>query len=100
VFHTQVTRDNKAYEAVLTPISFPGWSLVTVVPESEFLGPVKETIRKLLVGIAILIVFAGVLSAWLAQRLITAPLIKVVNEIKHIERFDLDRVDATVKRYV
>ncbi|MEI9924999.1 MAG: adenylate/guanylate cyclase domain-containing protein [Bradyrhizobium sp.] len=78
---------------MLTPISFPGWSLVTVVPESEFLGPVEETIRKLLVGIAILIVLAGLLSAWLAQRLITAPLIKVVNEIRHIERFDLDKVE-------
>ena len=43
----QVTRDGKAYQAVLTPISFPGWSLVTVVPESEFLGPVQMTIRNL-----------------------------------------------------
>ena len=92
-FPTHVIRDGKAYEAVLTPISFPGWSLVTVVPESEFLGPVEATIRKLLVGIAILIAFAGLLSAWLAQRLITAPLIKVVNEIKHVERFDLDKVE-------
>ena len=76
-FHTSLTRDGKAYEAVLTPISFPGWSLVTVVPESEFLGPVQDTIHKLLIGLAILIVLAGLLSAWLAQRLIAAPLIKV-----------------------
>ncbi len=67
-FHSQVVRDGKAYQAVLTPISFPGWSLVTVVPESEFLGPVQMTIRKLLIGLAVLIVFAGLLSAWLAQR--------------------------------
>ena len=73
-----MTRDGKAYQAVLTPISFPGWSLVTVVPESEFLGPVQMTIRNLLIGLAVLIVFAGLLSAWLAQRLIAAPLIKVV----------------------
>jgi adenylate cyclase len=78
---------------VLTPISFPGWSLVTVIPESEFLGPVQATIRKLLIGLAILIVIAGLLSAWLAQRLIAAPLIKVVNEIRHVERFDLDKVE-------
>ena len=92
-FHTSVTRDGNAYEAVLTPISFPGWSLVTVVPESEFLGPVQQTIRNLLVGLAILIVIAGLLSAWLAQRLIAAPLIKVVNEVRHVERFDLDKVE-------
>ena len=92
-FHAQVTRDGRAYQAVLTPISFPGWSLVTVVPESEFLGPVQTTIRHLLIGLAVLIVFAGLLSAWLAQRLIAAPLIKVVGEIRHVERFDLDKVE-------
>ncbi|WP_426436151.1 adenylate/guanylate cyclase domain-containing protein [Bradyrhizobium genosp. P] len=96
--HTQVTRDGKAYQAVLTPISFPGWSLVTVVPESEFLGPVELTIRKLLIGLAVLIVFAGLVSAWLAQRLIAAPLIKVMGEIRHVERFDLDKVERHPSR--
>ena len=97
-FHSQVTRDGKVYEAVLTPISFPGWSLVTIVPESEFLGPVQITIRKLLIGLAILIVIAGILSAWLAQRLIATPLIKVVNEIRHVERFDLEKVERHSSR--
>jgi adenylate cyclase len=95
---TTVARNGEAYEAVITPISFPGWSLVTVVPESEFLGPVQMTIRKLLIGLAILIVAAGLLSAWLAQRLIAAPLLKVVGEIKHVERFDLDRVERHPSR--
>jgi adenylate cyclase len=94
----QVTWDGKVYQAVLTPISFPGWSLVTVVPESEFLGPVQMTIRNLLIGLAVLIVFAGLLSAWLAQRLIAAPLIKVVGEIRHVERFDLDKVQRYPSR--
>ena len=85
--------DAKVYEAVLTPISFPGWSLVTIVPESEFLGPVQATIRRLLIGLAILITVAGLFSAWFAQRLIAAPLIKVVNEIRHVERFDLEKVE-------
>ena len=97
-FNTRVMRDGKAYQAVLTPISFPGWSLVTVVPESEFLGPVQMTIRNLLIGLAVLIVFAGLVSAWLAQRLIAAPLIKVVNEIRHVERFDLDKVQRHPSR--
>lgn len=97
-FHSHVTREGKSYEAVLTPISFPGWSLVTVVPESEFLGPVEMTIRRLLIGLAILIAVAGLASAWLAQRLIAAPLIKVVNEIRHVERFDLDMVERHPSR--
>jgi adenylate cyclase len=95
---TRVVKDGNAYEAVLTPISFPGWSLVTVVPESEFLGPVQMTIRNLLIGLAVLIVIAGLLSAWLAQRLIATPLLKVVGEIKHVERFDLDKVERHPSR--
>ncbi len=97
-FHTKVIRDGLGYQAVLTPISFPGWSLVTVIPESEFLGPVHATIQKLLIGLAILIVAAGVLSAWFAQRLVAGPLIKVVNEIRHVERFDLDKVERHSSR--
>ena len=97
-FHTQLSQDGKGYEVVLTPISFPGWSLVTVVPESEFLGPVQDTIRKLLLGLAVLIVIAGLLSAWIGQRLIAAPLIKVVSEVRHVERFDLDRVERHSSR--
>jgi adenylate cyclase len=97
-YRSRVTVDGKIYEAVLTPISFPGWSLVTVVPESEFLGPVQMTIRRLLIGLAVLIVAAGLFSVWFAQRLIAAPLIKVVNEIKHVERFDLDMVERHPSR--
>ena len=97
-YRSQVTVDDKIYEAVLTPISFPGWSLVTVVPESEFLGPVQKTIQRLLIGLAVLIVAAGLFSVWFAQRLIAAPLIKVVNEIKHVERFDLDKVERHPSR--
>jgi adenylate cyclase len=59
---------------------------------------VQMTIRKLLIGLAVLIVFAGLLSAWLAQRLIADPLIKVVGEIRHVERFDLDRVERHPSR--
>ncbi|MFH1339699.1 MAG: adenylate/guanylate cyclase domain-containing protein [Pseudomonadota bacterium] len=97
-FRTRVVQDDLAFEVVLTPISFPGWSLVTVVPESEFLGPVRTTIRRLLVGLAALIVAAGLFSAWFAQRLIAAPLIKVVGEIRHIERFDLEKVERHPSR--
>ncbi|HMF68637.1 MAG TPA: adenylate/guanylate cyclase domain-containing protein, partial [Phyllobacterium sp.] len=97
-YRTRVTSADQAYEAVLTPISFPGWSLVTVVPESEFLGPVQMTIRRLLVGLAVLITAAGLFSAWFAQRLIAGPLIKVVNEIRHVERFDLDKVERHPSR--
>jgi adenylate cyclase len=81
-----------AYAVTLTPLAFPGWTLATVIPEAEFLGPIETTIRRLLVGLAILIIAAGILSAWLARRVIARPLITVVDELKHIERFELNQV--------
>ena len=71
---------------------FPGWTLATVIPEAEFLGPIETTIRHLLIGLAILIAAAGMLSAWLARRFIAKPLITVVDELKHVERFELEQV--------
>jgi adenylate cyclase len=100
VYRTSVNQNGEAYAVTLTPISFPGWSVATVIPESIFLGPVQATIRQLLIGLAVLIAAAGLLSAWLAQRLIAAPLIKVVGEIRHVERFELDRVQRHSSKLV
>jgi adenylate cyclase len=86
-----VAADN-AYAVSLTPLAFPGWTLATVIPEAEFLGPIERTIRQLLIGLAILILAAGIISAWLARRVIATPLIVVVDELKHVARFDLDKV--------
>lgn len=97
-YRTRFEKDSKAYDVNMTPLAFPGWSLVTVIPESEFLGPVSETIRELVVVVALLIVGAGLLSVWLARRLIAAPLIRVVDEIKHVERFELDQVQRHTSR--
>ena len=81
-----------AYAVSLTPLTFPGWTLATVIPEAEFLGPIERTIRQLLIGLAILILAAGVISAWIARHVIATPLILVVDELKHVARFDLDKV--------
>ena len=68
-----------AYAVTLTPLAFPGWTLATVIPEAEFLGPVERTIRQLLDWPRHRsILAAGLLSAWLARRVVAAPLITVV----------------------
>jgi adenylate cyclase len=84
--------DENAYAVTMTPLDFPGWTLATVIPEAEFLGPIETTIRYLLIGLAVLIIVAGIFSAWLARRIIAGPLITVVDELKHIEGFELDQV--------
>src|SRR5260370_30728527 len=59
-----------AYAVSLTPLAFPGWTLATVIPEAEFLGPIERTIRQLLIGLAILIVAAGIVSACVPARVV------------------------------
>jgi adenylate cyclase len=80
------------YDVALTPLSFFDWNLAVVIPEDEILGPVNATIKQLAVGIVGVIALAALLSAWLSQRIIAAPLISVGNELKTIQRFELDRV--------
>jgi adenylate cyclase len=55
----------EAYEVALTPLPFPGWSLATVIPEAEFLGPVETTLRRLIIGLAAGALLAALLSAML-----------------------------------
>ena len=81
-----------AYAVNLTPLAFPSWTLATVIPEAEFLGPIEKTVQRLLIALAILILAAGFLSAWLARRMIARPLIAVADELKHVEHFELDQV--------
>ncbi len=90
----------ESYAVTLTPLAFPSWTLATVIPEKEFLGPVQETTRRLLIGLAALVVAAGLLSAWLARRIIGSPLVKVAAELGHVERFELDRVRRHPSRVV
>ena len=88
----RLTLEGAAYEVALTPLPFPGWSLATVIPEAEFLGPVETTLRRLIIGLAVGALLAALLSAMLARSAIAAPLARVVGEIRHVETFALDQV--------
>jgi adenylate cyclase len=95
-----VAAGGDGYAVTLTTLAFPGWTLATVIPEAEFLGPIETTIRRLVMGLIGLVIAAGILSAWLARRVIAKPLITVVDELKHVERFELDRVRRHPSRVV
>jgi adenylate cyclase len=88
----RLTLDGAAYEVGLTPLPFSGWSLATVIPEAEFLGPVDTTLRRLIIGLAIGALLAALLSAMLVRSVIAVPLARVVGEIRHVETFALDQV--------
>jgi adenylate cyclase len=90
--HSRLTREGLAYGVALTPLSFLGWTLAVVIPEDEILGPVHSTIAQIALGIIGAIAIAALFSAWLSQRIIAAPLIKVGHELATIQRFELDDV--------
>jgi adenylate cyclase len=92
VWRSRLTLHGAAYEVALTPLPFPGWSLATVIPEAEFLGPVESTLRRLIIGLAAGAVLAALASAMLARSVIAAPLSRVVGEIRHVETFALEQV--------
>jgi adenylate cyclase len=96
----RLVADGNAYAVTLTPLAFAGWTLATVIPEAEFLGPIEMTIRNLVIGVGILVIAAAILSAWLARRVVAAPLITVVDELKHVERFELSQVRRHSSRIV
>ena len=87
-----------AFEVALTPLPFPGWSLATVIPEAEFLGPVDAALRRVIIGLAIGAGLAALVSAALARAVIAAPLGRVVAELRHIETFALDQVQRHPSR--
>ena len=88
----RLSSQGEAYEVALTPLPFPGWSLATVIPEAEFLGPVETTLRRLIIGLAAGALLAALLSARLARSVIATPLARVVGEIRHVENFALEEV--------
>jgi len=89
---SRLTSAGAAYEVALAPLPFHGWSLATVIPEAEFLGPVEATLRRLILGLAIGAVLAALASAMLARSVIAAPLSRVVGELRHVEAFALEQV--------
>ena len=88
----RLTFQSAAYEVALTPLPFPGWSLATIIPEAEFLGPVETTLRRLIIGLGIGALLAALLSAMLARSVIAVPLTRVVGELRHVETFALDQI--------
>lgn len=73
----------------LSPLHFQGWQFAVIVPESDFLGEIDATTRRVGIGLALAIALAGLAAAALA-RLLVQPIRAVVADLAHLERFELD----------
>ena len=98
VSHHRITDGTIAYDVTTTPLSFRGWQVAIIVPESEFLGEIEKTTQRLLLAMAGLVIVAGLVSVWLAQRLFADPIRAIVGDLRQVEDFTLDRLERRPSR--
>jgi adenylate cyclase len=89
-YRSTLDRDN--YFVTFTPLGFNGWLVATVIPASDFLAEVEHKTRRLawILGFFTLAVATG--AVWFARTAIAEPLRRVTAELRHIENFELARV--------
>jgi adenylate cyclase len=86
-------KDGKLYYVTFAALnSFGDWVVATVIPASDFLGPIQETLRLLLIALVLLTLAMAGLAAALTNWLVVRPLARIVAQFKHIETFQLDQV--------
>ncbi len=84
--------DGALYYVSLSPANFRDWSVVTIIPEKDFLGNIDRNTERLLYGVAAFTLMMIVASILLADRLIGRPLIRIAGQLGNIESFHLDRI--------
>jgi adenylate cyclase len=69
--------------------------VATVIPASDFLATIERNARLLLAALGLLTLVIAALAIWSANRLIGAPLLRIVGQLKHIESFELEAITRT-----
>jgi adenylate cyclase len=84
--------DNDDYFVTLAPLEFDNWVVATIIPASDFLATIDRNAKLLLAALAVLTLVVAALAVLVANRLIGAPLLRIVDQLKHIESFELDNI--------
>ena len=84
--------DGASYAVALSPLWFKGWQLAIIVPEAEFLAGIDRTIRMLAIGLGLFLLAAGALVATGARRFLADPVARVAQDVRAIERFELEGI--------
>jgi adenylate cyclase len=82
----------RRYFIALTPLGFQGWVLATVIPADDFLARIDRNSRLLLVALGVLTLVIGVTATLAAHRLVGRPLLRITGQLRHVESFELERI--------
>jgi len=86
------SEDGRDYFLTFAPLSFDDWVVATVIPASDFLATIRRNAKLLLAVLGLLTLVIASLAILAANKLIGAPLLRIVSQLKHIESFELDAI--------
>ncbi len=84
--------DGRDYFLTFAPLGFDDWVVATVIPAGDFLATIERNAKLLLTALGLLTLVIGAVAILSANRLIGAPLLRIVGQLKHIESFELDAI--------
>jgi adenylate cyclase len=84
--------DGSLYFVSLSSLQFQDWTIVTIIPEKDFLANIDRNTQRLVYLVALFTLVMVVAAILLADRLIGRPLIRVAGQLHHIEGFRLDQI--------
>jgi adenylate cyclase len=80
------------YFLTYAPLGFDDWVVATVIPGSDFLATIERNAKFLVAALACLTLLIATIAVLSANRLLGAPLLRIVGQLRHIESFHLDNV--------
>lgn len=74
------------------------WTVLTVIPESDFLSEISANNQRLILALGLFVVLIAVIAIVASRRVIDRPLAQILTQMRHIEAFELDRVRTVSSR--
>ena len=87
--------DSRDYFLTFAPLHFDDWVVATIIPADDFLATIERNAKLLLAALGLLTLVIAALAILSANRLIGAPLLRIVGQLKHIESFELEAITRT-----
>lgn len=84
--------DGSLYFVSLSSMQFLDWTIVTVIPEKDFLGNIDRNTQRLVYALIVFTLIMVGVAVLIADRLIARPLIRVAGQLHHIEEFRLEQI--------
>lgn len=88
--------DGNTYFITFSPLHFSNWVVATIIPADDFLATIERNAMILLAALGALTLLMAILAILSTNKLIAAPLLRIVGQLKHIESFELDGITRMV----